>query len=341
VGTRGRIASVVGRYYCMDRDTRWDRTRRAYDMLTLGEGHEVEDPCAAVRDSYERDVTDEFVEPIVVTEKGKPVATIDEGDAVIFFNFRADRARQITHAINDDDFDGFERKKRVKVHFTCMTQYEDTFHLPVAFPPERRTNILAEVASNAGMTTLRIAETEKYAHVTYFFNGGEEEEWKGETRILVPSPKVATYDLQPEMSAYGVCDRLVAEIEADRHDYIVCNFANPDMVGHTGVLDAAVKAVETVDICIGRIMEVIDSERMAVIVTSDHGNADQMIDTVNDGAYTAHTTNLVPCILVDPDYHGELIEGGSLRDIAPTILNYLEVPVPEEMTGRDLRADRG
>jgi 2,3-bisphosphoglycerate-independent phosphoglycerate mutase len=341
VGTRGRIASVVGRYYCMDRDKRWDRTGRAYDMLTLGEGHEVEDPCAAVRESYERDVTDEFVEPIVVTENGKPVATIDEGDTVIFFNFRADRARQITHAINDDDFDGFERKKRVKVHFTCMTQYEDTFHLPVAFPPERRTNILAEVASNAGMTTLRIAETEKYAHVTYFFNGGEEEEWKGETRILVPSPKVATYDLQPEMSAYGVCDRLVAEIEADRHDYIVCNFANPDMVGHTGVLDAAVKAVETVDICIGRIMEVIDSERMAVIVTSDHGNADQMIDTVNDGAYTAHTTNLVPCILVDPDYHGELIEGGSLRDIAPTILNYLEVPVPEEMTGRDLRADRG
>jgi 2,3-bisphosphoglycerate-independent phosphoglycerate mutase len=341
VGTPGRVASVVGRYYCMDRDKRWDRTERAYNLLTLGEGEQAADPCEAVRASYERDVTDEFVEPVVITDDGEPVATIEDGDAVVFFNFRADRARQITRAITEDDFEGFRRTKRVNVHFTCMARYEDTFELPVAFPPEKRGNILAEVASKAGKTTLRVAETEKYAHVTYFFNGGEEEEWKGETRILVPSPKVATYDLQPEMSAYGVCDRLVAEIESDRHDYIVCNFANPDMVGHTGVLEAAVKACETVDTCLGRIMEVVDLDHMAVIVTSDHGNAEQMIDTINTGPHTAHTSNRVPCILVDPEYRGRLIEDGSLKDIAPTILNYLEVAIPDEMTGVDLRADRG
>jgi 2,3-bisphosphoglycerate-independent phosphoglycerate mutase len=341
VGTCGRIASVVGRYYCMDRDKRWERTERAYDLLTLGTGHAVTDPCEGVRASYEAGVTDEFVEPIVVAELDQPVGRIEDGDSVILFNFRADRARQITHALTDGDFDGFKRKKQVDIHYTCMTQYEESFDLPVAFPPEVRKNILAEVAAGANARTLRIAETEKYAHVTYFFNGGEEREWPGETRILVPSPKVPTYDQQPEMSAYGVCDKLVAEIKADRHDYIVCNFANADMVGHTGVLEAAVKACETVDTCVGRIMEVVDLERMAVIIISDHGNAEQMIDYINGGPHTAHTTNPVPCILVDPDYRGALIEDGALKDIAPTILNYLEIPVPEEMTGLDLRADRG
>jgi 2,3-bisphosphoglycerate-independent phosphoglycerate mutase len=259
---------------------------------------------------------------------------------VILFNFRADRARQITHAFTDRDFDGFERKKHPSVHYTCMARYEESFDLPVAFSPEPPHNILAQVAAAAGKTTLRIAETEKYAHVTYFFNGGEEKEFDGETRILVPSPRVATYDLQPEMSAPEVTDRLIEEIEKDRHDYIVCNFANADMVGHTGVLEAAVKACETVDGCLGRVMEAVDLARLALIVTADHGNADEMFDRVNGGPHTAHTTNPVPCVLVDPDYKGALIEDGALKDIAPTICNYIGVVVPEEMTGLDLRADR-
>jgi 2,3-bisphosphoglycerate-independent phosphoglycerate mutase len=337
----GRIASVVGRYYCMDRDKRWQRTERAYDLMTLGTGTRTADPREAVEASYQDGITDEFVEPIVVTgEDGKPVAAINDGDAVIFFNFRADRARQITHALNDDDFGGFERKKRVNVHYVCMTHYEDAFDLPEAFPPEHRRNILAEVGAAAGKTTLRIAETEKYAHVTYFFNGGEEQVHEGETRILVPSPKVATYDLQPEMSAAGVASKLIEEIKADRHDYIICNFANPDMVGHTGVLEAAIKACETVDSCVARVLGAVDLDRTVVIVTADHGNCEQMVDYINGGPHTAHTTNPVPCVLVDPDYKGKLIEGGALKDIAPTILNYLGVPVPQEMTGDDLRADR-
>jgi 2,3-bisphosphoglycerate-independent phosphoglycerate mutase len=333
----GRIASIVGRYYCMDRDKRWDRVERAYNLYTAGEGERTSNVADAINRSYERDVTDEFVEPICMVEDDTPVGVVRDGDTIVFFNFRSDRAREITAAFTRDDFDGFQRKIRPTVHFTCMTQYDENFDLPEAFPPETHKNILAEVASRAGKTCLRLAETEKYAHVTYFFNGGVEKEYPGEKRILVPSPKVATYDLKPEMSAYEVCSTLIEAIESDRYDYIVCNFANADMVGHTGVMEAAIKAVEAVDECIGRVMEVVDLRRYVLIVTADHGNSDEMIDYVNGGAHTAHTTNPVPCILVDPDYRGALIEGGALKDIAPTMCNYMGVPVPKEMTGKDLR----
>ncbi len=333
----GRVASVVGRYWAMDRDKRWDRTRRAWALYVHGEGEAARDPAAAVEASYERDVTDEFVEPVcIVDEGGDPVATIGDGDVVVFFNFRADRARQITRAFTDADFDGFERDVTPKVHWVCMTRYDETFDLPVAFPPETLRGILAEVTSNAGLRSLRIAETEKYAHVTYFFNGGDETAWPGETRILVPSPKVATYDLQPEMSAHEVTERLLAEIAADRHDWIVCNFANPDMVGHTGVLEAAIRACETVDACVGRVIDALDLDRWRAIVTADHGNADIMIDPETGAPHTAHTTSPVPCILVDPDWKGELIDDGALRDIAPTMLNWMGIDPPPEMTGRDL-----
>jgi len=338
VGT-GRIASVVGRYYCMDRDKRWDRVERAYDLYTRGDGNAFSDAISGVEASYAADITDEFVEPIVVTDgDGKPSGLITEGDTVIFFNFRADRAREITHAFTDTAFSGFRRKSHPQVNWVCMTRYEEVFTLPVAFAPQQRHNILGEVAAAAGKKSLRIAETEKYAHVTYFFNGGEETEFEGETRALIPSPKVATYDLKPEMSAGELTDRLVAEIEADTHDYIICNYANADMVGHTGVLEAAIKACETVDTCVGRVIDSLDLDRWVAIVTADHGNSDEMFDYVNGGPHTAHTTNPVPCILVDPSYNGALIEGGALKDIAPTICNYLGIPLPEEMTGDDLRA---
>jgi 2,3-bisphosphoglycerate-independent phosphoglycerate mutase len=292
--------------------------------------------------SYEKGVTDEFVEPIVVVDgEDNPVGLIQEGDSILFFNFRADRARQITRAFTDPAFDHYPlHVDPATIHYTCMTEYDETFGLPVAFAPETYPDILAPVAADAGKTSLRIAETEKYAHVTYFFNGGVEKTYPGENRILIPSPKVATYDLQPEMSAAEVCSALIEEIKSDKNDYIVCNFANPDMVGHTGVMEAAVKAVETVDGCVGRVIKSLDPARHAAIVTADHGNAEDMIDYDNGGPQTAHTTNPVPCILVDSDYDGALIEGGSLRDFAPTICNYMGIPVPEEMTGRDLRADR-
>jgi 2,3-bisphosphoglycerate-independent phosphoglycerate mutase len=290
--------------------------------------------------SYDDNVTDEFVEPIVVVEDGDPVGLVQNGDSVLFFNFRADRARQITEAFTDEKFDQFELNvDPATLHYTCMAEYDETFDLPVAFAPESYKNILAAVASEAGKTSLRIAETEKYAHVTYFFNGGVEKTFPGENRMLIPSPKVATYDLKPEMSAHEVCSTLIDEIRSDKNDYIVCNFANPDMVGHTGVMEAAIIAIETVDECVGRVIETLDPERHAAIITADHGNAEDMIDYVNGGPQTAHTTNLVPCILVDSDYDGALIEGGSLRDFAPTICNYLGIPVPAEMTGKDLRAD--
>jgi 2,3-bisphosphoglycerate-independent phosphoglycerate mutase len=336
----GSIATVVGRYYPMDRDKRWERTRRGYDLFTRGEGQRAATAAEAIRASYQRGVTDEFVEPVLIAADGAaPRGLVRDGDVVIFFNFRADRARQITHAFTDESFDGFERHARPRVHYVCMSRYENTFQLPIVFPPESREHILVDTAAANGKTTLRIAETEKYAHVTYFFNGGEEREFPGETRILIPSPKVATYDLKPGMSAREVTDALIGEIRSDRHDYIVCNFANADMVGHTGVLAAAIKACETVDECVGRTLEAIDLERCAVIVTADHGNAELMVDPATGGPHTAHTTNPVPCILVDPEYRGELIKGGSLRDIAPTMLNYMGVPLPGEMTGRDLRAD--
>ncbi|MCH7548431.1 MAG: 2,3-bisphosphoglycerate-independent phosphoglycerate mutase [Candidatus Krumholzibacteriota bacterium] len=330
----GAVATVVGRYYCMDRDRRWERTQRAYDLFTRGQGIRFPSAVAGVEENYANGVTDEFVEPIVVAD-----SFVEDGDTAIFFNFRADRARQIIRAFNDDDFTSFERKVRPKARWICMTRYDERFTLPVAFPPETRRNILAEVMSAQGKKSLRIAETEKYAHVTYFFNGGGEREYPGEDRIMIPSPRVATYDLKPQMSAKELTDRLIDEIESDVHDYIICNYANADMVGHTGVLEAAVVACETVDACVGRVIDSLDLDRWVAIVTADHGNADEMIDYVNGGPHTAHTTNPVPCILVDPTYKGALIEGGALQDIAPTICNYLGVARPEEMTGSDLRVD--
>lgn len=334
----GRIASVVGRYFCMDRDKRWDRVRKAYDAFVTGVGTRVVDYSKALQKSYDAGVTDEFVEPIVVVDdKEAPVGLIEDGDVIVFFNFRADRARQITRAFTDRDFGGFERNAAPQVGFYCMTQYDQTFDLPVAFSPVRMQNILGKVTADSGRRGFRIAETEKYAHVTYFFNGGEEVAFPGEDRILVPSPQVATYDMKPEMSAGEVTDTLLRVLAERRHEYIVCNFANPDMVGHTGVLEAAIKAVETVDTCVGRVVEALDLDKDIAIITADHGNAEMMVDPETGGPHTAHTTNPVPCILVDRHYKGELIGDGSLRDIAPTICNYLGISVPAEMTGRDLR----
>ncbi len=336
----GRIATVVGRYFCMDRDGRWDRVKRAYDMLARGVGYRTTDAVSALQRSYDLGGTDEFVEPIVVVgPDGEPVGTIRDGDAVIFFNFRADRARQITRALTDPRFDGFEREVFPRIHFVSMTEYDKRLNLPSAFPPTPMKNILGEIGSAAGLKNLRIAETEKYAHVTYFFNGGNEVEFAGEDRILIPSPKVATYDMKPDMSAFELADTLVTVLAERRHDFVVCNFANPDMVGHSGILEAAVKAVEAVDACVGRVLGALDPAQDVAIVTSDHGNAEMMIDTDNGGPYTAHTTNPVPCVLVDRRYRGKLIEGGSLRDVAPTMCAYLGIAPPDEMTGRDLRAE--
>ncbi|NIM19725.1 MAG: 2,3-bisphosphoglycerate-independent phosphoglycerate mutase [Candidatus Latescibacteria bacterium] len=336
----GAVATVMGRYYAMDRDKRWDRVERAYDAITSGIGKRSMDVISAVESSYEKEVPDEFVEPIVIESKnGQPVSLIEEGDSVIFFNFRADRARQLTSAITDNDFSGFARKADPNVHFVTMTQYDKRFTFPIAFGAETMSNILAEVGERAGVKNLRIAETEKYAHVTYFFNGGREKPFEGENRILIPSPKVATYDLKPEMSAPEVASTLIRELKANHYDYVVCNFANPDMVGHSGILEAAIKAVETVDECVGKVVNTLDLDRYAAIITADHGNAEQMHDGNTGGPHTAHTNNPVPCILVDKDYKGALIEDGSLRDYAPTICNYLGLPVPSEMTGRDLRAE--
>jgi len=334
----GRVVTVMGRYFCMDRDNRWDRVEKAFDAMTSGIGVRTVDYLQSLRASYDRDVTDEFVEPIVVVDDGgEPLDVIKDGDSIIFFNFRADRAREITRALTEEDFNGFARKVDPKVKFTCMTEYDKRFALPVAFPPEQPVNILAEIAAAEGLKNLRIAETEKYAHVTFFFNGGREKEFGGEKRILIPSPKIATYDAKPEMSAYEIASTLVGEIETGDYDFVVCNFANPDMVGHTGVFEAAVKAVEAVDDCLGRVLAALDPDRDVAIVTSDHGNAEQMIDYDNGGPHTAHTTNLVPCILVDRAYDGELVRGAALRDISPTICNYLGIPIPAEMTGKDIR----
>ncbi len=334
----GRVATVTGRYFSMDRDKRWERTQKGYDALTLGKGVRVTDYPAALQESYDREVTDEFVEPIVVVDdEGEPVGNVRDGDAVIFYNFRADRARQLTAALKDSRFEGFARRVQPKIEFVCMTEYDKRLTLPVAFPPDQMKNILGGVAAAAGLKGFRLAETEKYAHVTYFFNGGVEEAFAGEDRVLIPSPKVATYDLKPDMSATEVTDTLIHTLAEKRHDYVVCNFANPDMVGHTGVLAAAVTAVETVDTCVRRVIDALDLERDAAIVTADHGNAELMVDPETGGPHTAHTTNPVPCILVDRHYTGNLIHGGSLKEIAPTMCHYMGVDVPAEMTGRDLR----
>ena len=335
----GNIASVVGRYYAMDRDKRWERTEQAYRLMRNGEGRARRDPVAAIRESYSEDVTDEFVKSIVtVDENEKPMATIQDGDSVVFFNFRADRARQITRAFTEDDFTYFDRGPRPDIRFTCMTYYDRQFPLPVAFGPEHHDQILADVFAQAGLKNLRIAETEKYAHVTFFFNGGVEPVFRGEKRILIPSPKVATYDLKPEMSAYGITDEVVNQIEGGRFDVVIMNYANADMVGHTGNLKATIKAIEVIDECLGRVVDATRARGGTVIITADHGNAEQMIDPVTGQIFTAHTTNPVPIFLIN-DHRGRLREGGSLRDVAPTMLAILGLEQPEQMTGRDLRIE--
>lgn len=335
----GKLASICGRYYAMDRDKRWERVELAYKMLVNGEGKHSSEPVRAVQESYHDGVTDEFIKPIVITEDGKSVATIADGDSVIFFNFRADRAREITRALTEVGFTGFERGQAPKIHYVCMTQYDATLPLPIAFPPQRVNNILVEIFAANHLRNLRIAETEKYAHVTFFFNGGVEQTFPSENRILIPSPKVATYDLKPEMSAVEVTNALCHEIDHGSAEIFIVNFANADMVGHTGSLDAAIKAVETLDKCLERIINTLLRLGGRAIITADHGNAEKMIDYDTKQPYTAHTiTNPVPLIMVDPEFHGKLRENGALEDVAPTLLGMLGITPPSEMTGRDLRS---
>jgi len=327
----GKVATVSGRYYAMDRDNNWDRVEKTYAAMVYGEGEKADCPVCAVKNSYDKGVTDEFVVPVVV-EGG---AQVKPNDSIIFFNFRPDRAREITRTFVDPDFKGFERKNGFfPVNFVCMTQYDATMpNVDVAFKPQALKNTLGEYVSNKGMTQLRIAETEKYAHVTFFFNGGVEKQYEGEDRILVKSPAVATYDLQPEMSAYEVTDKLVPAIESGKYDMIILNYANCDMVGHTGVFEAAVKAVEAVDTCVGRVVEAIKKMGGVALITADHGNADKMVDA--DGSpFTAHTTNPVPFCVVG--YDCQLREGGRLADIAPTMLQIMGLEQPAEMDGVSL-----
>ena len=334
----GRVASVGGRYYGMDRDNRWERTTKAYDAIVSGAGPRSQSAVEYIRKSYEGGVSDEFIIPgTIVDANDRPIGPIRDGDSVIFFNFRSDRARQLTRALALDQFDGFERKPRVSVHMTTMTQYDRTFTFPVIFPPQSMSGSFAEVLTGTPMTNLRVAETEKYPHVSYFFNCGIEKPYPGEDRILVPSPKVPTYDLQPEMSAKGITDTLVNDVEGRKHDVIICNFANADMVGHTGNLEAAVKAVEMIDHCLGRIVRAVRDAGGVLLVTADHGNAEEMWNTRLNEPHTAHTSNPVPVIVVQDVKGMRLRDGGSLRDIAPTMLGILGVPASKEMTGQDLR----
>ena len=333
----GKIASLSGRYYAMDRDNRWDRVERAYNALVKGEGVQAESATAGIQASYDADKTDEFVEPMVIVKDGAPVATVKDGDSVIFFNFRPDRAREITRTFCDDNFEGFDRGERVKTTFVCFTEYDVTIqNKQVAFVKEEITNTFGEFLAAHNMTQARIAETEKYAHVTFFFNGGVEEPNKGEDRILVKSPKVATYDLKPEMSAYEVCDKLVDAIKSDKYDVIIINFANPDMVGHTGVEDAAIKAIEAVDECVGKAVDALKEVDGQMFICADHGNAEQLIDETTGEPFTAHTTNPVPFILVNADPAYKLREGGCLADIAPTLIELMGMEQPKEMTGKSL-----
>ena len=333
----GKIATVMGRYYAMDRDNRWDRVERAYNALTKGMGIPAESGVAAVQNSYNNDKNDEFVEPAVVMENGKPVATIKDGDSVIFFNFRPDRAREITRAFCCDDFNGFAREKRIQTTYVCFTDYDETIpNKEVAFHKVAITNTFGEFLAAHGLKQARIAETEKYAHVTFFFNGGVEEPNEGEDRILVKSPKVATYDLKPEMSAPEVCEKLVDAIKSQKYDVIIINFANPDMVGHTGVEKAAIAAVETVDSCVGKAVAAIKEVNGQLFICADHGNAEQLIDYETGAPFTAHTTNPVPFILVNADPSYTLREGGCLADIAPTLIELMGMEQPKEMTGKSL-----
>lgn len=337
----GEIGVVSGRYYAMDRDNRWDRVELAYKALTKGEGVKGTDATEAVQASYDDGKTDEFVLPTVIEKDGKPVATIQDNDSVIFFNFRPDRAREITRAFCDPEFKGFEREKKLNLTYVCFTDYDET--IPgklVAFKKEEIKNTFGEYLAAHNMTQARIAETEKYAHVTFFFNGGVEEPNPGEDRILVKSPKVATYDLQPEMSAPQVCDKLVEAIKSGKYDVIIINFANPDMVGHTGVESAAIKAIETVDACVGRAVDAIKEVDGQMFICADHGNAEQLVDYETGEPFTAHTTNPVPFILVNADPSYTLREGGKLADIVPTLIELMGMEQPKEMTGTSLLVKR-
>jgi len=335
----GQIATIVGRYYAMDRDKRWERTRRAYDLLVHGSGEGATNPIAAIQRSYEKGIGDEFVEPIVVeNELGRPRALLADRDGVIFFNFRPDRARQLTRALAIANFDGFPVAARPQLDFVCFTVYDRTFPLAVAFSPNEHRNVLAEVWSLTKVRNYRLAETEKYAHVTYFFNGGIEKEHEFERRLLVPSPKIATYDLEPEMSAFKVTEKVLQAIDEGESDVFVINFANPDMVGHTGKLAPTIEACQYVDTCLGWITKSIRRARGITLITADHGNAEQMIDPRTGGPHTAHTTNPVPFHLIDEASRGvELREGGALEDVAPTLLGLMGIEQPAEMSGRDLR----
>lgn len=329
--TTGKIASVVGRYFAMDRDKRWERVKLAYDVLVNGVGERTADVLQAIQKSYDADVTDEFIKPIVVTNDGKPVATIQSGDVVLCFNFRTDRGREITQVLTQQDFPE-QGMRALDLHYVTLTNYDDTFkNVKTIFDKDNLENTLGDVIAQAGKKQIRIAETEKYPHVTFFFSGGREEPFKGEERILCPSPKVATYDLKPEMSANDIKDKIIPELEKREADFICLNFANPDMVGHTGVFEAAVKACETVDQCAGQVTEAALRNDYTTIIIADHGNADYMIN--DDGTpNTAHTTSLVPCILVDRSYKGS-IANGKLGDLAPTILTLMGIAIPSQMTG--------
>ena len=331
----GKIASIMGRFYAMDRDKRWERVQKAYDALVNGDGEKAASAVSAIEGSYQKEVFDEFVVPTVITNAdGTPIATIAQNDSVIFFNFRPDRAREITRAIVDNDFHEFE-KKLLDVYYVCFTCYDETMpNVNIAFKKDEIKNTFGELVSNKGLTQLRIAETEKYAHVTFFFNGGEEKQYKNEDRILVPSPKVETYDLKPEMSAIEVTDKVVDAILSKKYDTIILNYANCDMVGHTGSLEAAIKAVETIDSCLARVLDAMEQNGGTLLITADHGNAEQMIDYKTGEPHTAHTTNVVPLILVGIE--DVSLKEGRLADLAPTMLSIMGIEKPAEMTGNSL-----
>ena len=334
---RAEVASLGGRYFGMDRDKRWDRTEKWYRVAVKGHGPTGTDPLEVIRSAYDRNETDEFITPTVIVRDGEPVSPMRDGDALICFNYRADRMRQIVRALTQPDFDGFDVSDRPSLYVGTMTSYDRTFDVPVAYPPQSMVNIVGEVVSNAGMRMFRTAETEKYAHVTYFFNGGVETPFPGEDRLLVPSQKVATYDLAPEMSAPGVTDVLCGAIEGREHEFILCNYANGDMVGHTGSMPATLQAVETVDACLARVMKSADKVGARLLVTADHGNCEMMIDPETGGPHTAHTTSPVPFVVVDPAGDAPLRSGGALCDVGPTLLKLLGLERPREMTGVDLR----
>ena len=330
----GKIASISGRFYSMDRDKRWERVKKSYDMLVNGIGNKATSAISAIESSYQKEIFDEFVEPTLICNGEEPIATIEKNDSVIFFNFRPDRAREITRTLVDKEFKEFETKD-LNLYYVCFTQYDEQMpNVKIAFKPTALKNTFGEYISNKGLTQLRIAETEKYAHVTFFFNGGEEKQYEGEDRILIPSPKVETYDLKPEMSAYEVTEKVIKAIKSQKYDCIILNYANPDMVGHTGNLEAAIKALEAVDECVGKVVEAVQMVDGTLLITADHGNIEQMIDYKTGEPHTAHTTNPVPLILVGKD--NVKLKPGKLADLAPTMLDIMGLEKPEEMTGESL-----